>query len=362
MRKLIPIFILTFLAYFAVSYISSPITNFDGQSYTQIGALTLKGVNIYPDPAISRHPYFPLFLYLEAGALLLSRFIRVPQMLILKCFFSLFHLASIYILYHLSKKDIKTTWMYALNPISLLIIAFHGQFDIIPLYLILASILLMQKKKHFAVMLLFGIAFTLKTWPILFIVPFLKRIPKKYWIWFVVPPTITILIYSFVFHSSLLSIARVFLVYQGVGGIWGFGKILSLISANKIILIACKMFFVFGIFIYSKKQKKKLIVEELFELKFLFFIFTPGFGLQWFLWIIPFFFLTKKPYMYIFMAALTICLCVSYLTWIPQSSITTQMAYLTLLLLWPIFCLYYALFFLSKTVPIRGTLNYAKKA
>ncbi|MCX6732887.1 MAG: hypothetical protein NTV98_05095 [Candidatus Roizmanbacteria bacterium] len=346
MRKLIPIFILTFLLYLAVSYISTPITNFDAQSYSQIGALTLKGINIYPDPAISRHPYFPFFLYLEAGALLISQLIHIPQILILKCFFSLFHLASIYIVFHLSKKSLRTTWIYALNPISLLIIAFHGQFDIIPLFLILFSIFLLKQKKYASIMFYLGIAFTLKTWPILFIIPFLKRTPRKYWLWFIFPPILTIIVYSLFFQASLFSLVRVFAVYQGVGGIWGFGKVLSLISTNKIVLFVSKIVFVGGLFFYSMKQKKKLIVEELFEIMFLFFIFTPGFGLQWFLWLIPFFFLTKKPYMYIFMAAITICLCVSYLTWFPMTTVTTQMAYLALLLLWPVLILYYGLFFL----------------
>ncbi|MCX6730560.1 MAG: hypothetical protein NTZ55_01815 [Candidatus Roizmanbacteria bacterium] len=332
MRKLIPIFILTFLLYLAVSYISTPITNFDAQSYSQIGALTLKGINIYPDPAISRHPY--------------------PQILILKCFFSLFHFASVYVVFQLSKKSVRTSLIYALNPISLLIIAFHGQFDIIPLFLILFSILLLKQKKYTSIMIYLGIAFTLKTWPVLFIIPFFKRIPRKYWVWFILPPILTIVIYSLFFHASLFSLARVFAVYQGVGGIWGFGKVLSLISTNKIVLFVSKVLFVFGILFYSIKQKKKLIVEELFEIMFLFFIFTPGFGLQWLIWLIPFFFLTKKPYMYVFMAGITICLFISYLTWFPITPVTTQMAYLTLLLLWPLFGLYYFLFFLFIPKPI----------
>jgi len=350
MRKLIPILIITFLVYFAVAYLSTPVSNFDAQSYKQIGELTLRGINIYPDPAISRHPYLPLFLFLEAGMLFLSRIIHTPQILLLKCFFSLFHLLSVYVLYQLSRKNIKTTLLYALNPVSLLIIAFHGQFDIIPLCLILSSLLLLKRKKYVAVMIHLGLAFTLKTWPILFIIPFLKRIPKKYWVWFILPPFITVLVYSTLFHASLFSIARVLLVYQGVGGIWGLGKILSLISKNKIFLLCYKVLFVLGILFYSFKQKKRLIGEELFELIFLFFLFTPGFGVQWLLWLIPFFFLTKKPYIYIFMVAIMICVCVLYLTWIPYITVSLQTANTSLFLLWPVFILYYIFFFLLKKI------------
>jgi hypothetical protein len=347
MRKLISILVLTSFVYLVAIYFGSFISNFDTKSYIDIGSLTLKGINIYPDPAISRHPYLPLFLYLEAGTLFLSQLFHIPQILILKCFFSLFHLASVYVVYHLSKKNLKTTLLYALNPISILIITLHGQFDIIPLFLILSAILLLQKKKYTTVMLHLGIACTVKTWPILFIIPFLKRVPKKYWIWFILPPLATVLFYSFLFHSSLFSIARVLIVYQGVGGIWGLGKILSLITTNRIVLFIGKVLFVIGILFYSIKQRKKLIQEELFELVFFFFICTPGFGIQWFIWLVPFLFLTKKPYLSVFMAAITICLVISYLTWVPNTFVTTQMAYLVLFFLWPILVLYYFLFFLT---------------
>ncbi|MFH0773857.1 MAG: hypothetical protein V1922_06120 [bacterium] len=350
MRKLIAIFILTLLVYLAAAYLSIPVSNFDSQSYNQIGVLSLKGINIYPDPAISRHPYLPLFLFLEAGTLFLSHIVHIPHVFLLKCLFSLFHLLSIYVVYYLSKKNGKTTLFYALNPVSLLIIAFHGQFDIIPLFLLLSSLLLLKKRKYTAIMLHLGLAFTIKTWPILFIIPFLKRVPKKYWIWFFLPPFLTVLLYSIFFHASPIQIVRVLIVYQGVGSIWGLGKILSLISTQKIFLFCYKIFFVAGILFYSIKQKKKLIVNELYKLLFLFFLFTPGFGLQWFLWLTPFFFLSKKPYIYVFIAAITICLCVSYLTWTPFTIIHPQTAYFVLFLLWPIFILYFLFFFLFPKV------------
>ena len=349
MRKLIPILVITFLVYLTVAYLSTPVANFDAQSYKQIGELTLKEINIYPDPAISRHPYLPLFLYLEAGALFLSRIVRIPQTLILKCFFSLFHLLSVYIIYHLSRKNTKTTLLYALNPVSLLIIAFHGQFDIIPLFLILSSILLLRKKKFTAVMTSLGLAVTLKTWPILFIVPFLKRIPKKYWAWFFAPPFVFFLLYSVFFHASFFSIARVLLVYQGVGGIWGLGKLLSFISTSKIFLFCYKMLFVTGMLVYSFKQKKKLIVEELFELIFLFFIFTPGFGIQWFLWLIPFFFLTKKPMVFSLFVPIIITLGVVYISWIYPHVISKNAISLIFLGTFCIFLIYRLyLFFIMK--------------
>lgn len=345
MRKLSLIFFATFALYFVVSYISSSFSNFDSQSYHIIGSFTLKGKSIYPDPAISRYPYLPLFLYFEVLTQASSSFLRIPQIFIIKIVLSLFHLFSIYAIYLLTKKNVNTVFFYALNPISLLIIAFHGQFDIIPLTCILFAIVTLQKKLFVKTILLLSLAITLKTWPILFVFPFLKRVPKKFWLYILILPSFFLLLYSFFFHTSVFSIARVLFVYQGVGGIWGLGKILSLFTTNKILLLTYKALFVFGLLLYSYKQRKTMIKEELLELVLLFFIFTPGFGIQWFLWLVPLLFLTKKPYTYMFMTALTICLFIAYSSWMPFTIVSPDGANTVIFLLWPLFIFYFLLFF-----------------
>ncbi len=353
MRKLIPIFLLTSIVYFAMIYFSASITNFDAKSYNVIGVLTLNNISIYPDPAISRHPYLPLFLYLEAGTQALSKVAHIPQLTLLKYLFTLFHIFSIYSIYELSKKKAKVALLYALNPISLLIIAFHGQFDIIPLSLILFSFVQLQKKKYSLIMILFGIAFALKTWPALFIAPILKRVPKKFWFWFLIPSFTVVIVYMILFNTSLFSIARVLAVYQGVGGIWGFGKVLSLISASKIVLFVYKLFFVAGILFYSFKSKKISPIEDMTMLILLFFSFTPGFGIQWFLWIVPSFFLSKKPHISLLYIPLLITLMVAYLSWIQGSGISQQMAALVLIVIYPLTPIY---FLISRGFPKKNYL------
>lgn len=346
MRKLTLIFVITFALYYAVSYFSSHIPNFDSTSYNVIGTLTLNGKSIYPDPAVSRHPYLPLFLYFEAATQITSSFFHIPQMLIVKIVLTLFHLLSIYAIYILSKKNITLAFLYAVNPISLLITAFHGQFDIIPLTCILFAILTLQNKQFIKTALLLSLAITIKTWPILFVIPFLKRMSYKYYFYVGFLPILSIIFYSFFFNTSILSILRVLLVYQGVGGIWGFGKILSLIFTSKITLFAYKVFFVFGLLFYSFKQKKKVIIEELFELLLLFFIFTPGFGIQWFLWLTPFLFLTKKPFIHLFITAIVLSLCIAYSSWPPFVIFPSHMVDTVLFLVWPLFIIYFFLFFI----------------
>ena len=340
MRKLGLILISTFILYFAVSYLSSSVPNVDSQSYNVIGVLTLNGKTIYPDPAISRHPYLPLFLYFEALTQTFSNFTKIPQIFIIKIILSFFHLLSVYSIYLLSKRNMRIVLLYAMNPISLLIIAFHGQFDIIPITLILFSILTLQNKQFVRTLLLLSLAITIKTWPILFVVPFLKRIKPKFYMYICIFPVFSILLYSVLFNTSIISILRVLIVYQGVGGIWGFGTIFSYFSAHRFILLGYKAIFVVGLLIFSYRQKKSRIIEELFDLLLLFFLFTPGFGIQWFLWLIPYFFLSKKSHLSLLYTALFIGISMSYLTWIERFALSTNLSITIFTFLYPIFLLF----------------------
>lgn len=346
MRKLIILLIITFFLYFTVAYASTSFPNFDSLSYKLIGELTLRGASIYPDPAISRHPYLPLFLYFEAITLVCSSLFKIPHILVIKIILSLVHLLSIYAVFLLSKKKLVQVFFYAINPISLFITAFHGQFDIIPVTLILFAIIALQNKQFTKSIILLSFAITIKTWPILFVVPFFKRIKHRFHWYLCIVPVISLVCYSLFFRTSLFSMLRVLLVYQGVGDVWGFGKILSLISSEKIIVFLFKVFFVLSLLIYSFRQKKTRIVEEIFELLLLFFIFTPGFGLQWFQWLTPFFFITNKPFIHLFIAAITTSLVIAYASWSPFGIIPLSMVNSALFALWPLFVIYFFLFFI----------------
>lgn len=178
-------------------------SNFDTQSYQIIGKLTLHGKNIYPDPAISRHPYFPFFLYFEAGSIMLAKILGTSPIVIIKSFLTLFHLISVLLIFHLTKQSRLKTFLYAINPISLLVTTFHGQFDIVPLTFLLAGLLAIEKKRYAMTIVLLSLAVTIKSWPLLFVIPFLKRIPKKYWYILLLLPTFSLLLYSYLFHTSL---------------------------------------------------------------------------------------------------------------------------------------------------------------
>ena len=331
-------------------------TNFDLQSYHQIGSLVLKGIPIYPDPALSRHPYLPFFLYVEALFVLLSAQFHIPEAVLFKSFFALFHLISVYYFYQLARRNWKITLWYAINPISLLVITFHGQFDVIPVALLLFALSLLEQKKYTAVGIALSLAVTLKTWPVLFIYPFLRRMPKKIWVLLFLLPSFFLLLYPLIFaHSlgssvqSLGSILFVLLRYQGVPTAWGGGYLLSLLTTNKWVYFMYKLIFVGGFVLFFLTQRKTRIIDELLTLFLLFFVCTPGFGIQWLLWLVPFLLLSKKPFSLLFYVPLVLMLAVAYLSWQPLGATDLFQVQVVSLSTWICFVLFFV--FSSYLVP-----------
>lgn len=272
-------------------YLFRNVTNYDLQSYLQIGELTLKGINIYPDVANFHHPYLPFFLYIEALAYWLGRS-KIIMITIIKIINVIFDLGILNLFYRLSKKNLKTAFLYAINPVTILITTLHGQFDVIPIFFILLTIDLLQQKKELASILSFSFAIMTKTWPLLFVVILYKRLKnKKFVVLSLVFPLISIIIYSLLFRTSVFSIVKTVVYYQGLWGIWGGWKLLGKlgVSGQKL----STLIFLICFFSYSWFNKEKNLLKNILEVLFFFFVFTTNFSIQYFAWIIPFLILIK---------------------------------------------------------------------
>ena len=142
-RKMKKIFIIALILRLICLYLFRNVTNYDLQSYLQVGELTSKGINIYPDISNLHHPYFPFFLYFEAIAYRIGQIGLISQIspiLTIKLILIFFDLGINYLVYLLSKKDLKTAFLYAINPVTILITTLHGQFDAIPVFFVLLTI------------------------------------------------------------------------------------------------------------------------------------------------------------------------------------------------------------------------------
>lgn len=283
-------------------YLFRNVTNYDLQSYLQVGELTLKGINIYPQVANLHHPYLPFFLYIEALAIQISQIgpIRlIGPIGLIKIILIIFDLGILYLVYLLSKKNLKTVFIYAINPVTILTVTLHGQFDVIPVFFILLSTYLLNIKKELLSIISFSFAILTKSWPVLFLVPMIKKIKNKKLIFLILFfPLLFTIIYCWIFKTSPINVGKTLINYQGLWGIWGpwifIGKVRILYQKlSTIIFLLC-------FFIYSFLNIENNLIKNLLNLLFLFFIFTTNFSIQYFVWIIPFLIL-KKPKKYLYL-------------------------------------------------------------
>ena len=319
------IFFAAIIARLVVIFLSKDIINFDLFSYRKIGEITLQNINIYPHIAKIHHPYFPFYLYIEAFSIFLNKNIGINYVFFLKFINLIFDLGVIYLIYLLSNKNLKTTIFYSLNPISILIFFFHGQFDVIPLFFILLSIYFLKQKKEIFSLLSYSFAFLTKTWPILFFVPIFKKIrnKKKLLIIFFFP-FIFIIIYSINFKNNFLDIIKTALTYRSIFNFWGLGKFIHLIffeNQSQPPIYLQKIFislFLIIFFIYSIKIYYKNLITYFFDLLLFFYIFTFGFAIQYFSWFVPFLFILKPKLWFLIYLITFFTVFFNYLSWITK--------------------------------------------
>lgn len=313
MNKINKILLLAFVLRVIGIYIFRNIDNYDLRSYFQVGELTYKGINIYPEVADLHHPYFPFFLYIEGLAFWLGR-LKIIVITIIKIINIIFDLGNLYLVYLLSKKNLKSAFFYAVNPVSILIFTLHGQFDTIPIFFLLFSLYLIKVRKYALSIIIFSFAVMVKTWPLLFVINFYKRLKnKKLILLFLVFPIISVMLYTVLFKTPVISIVKTMIGYQGLWGIWGLWVLWGIwrLRWQKLSTIV----FLISFFGYSFFNKRKNLIEEILNLLLFFFVFTSNFSNQYFSWLIPFLAIVKPKKYWLLTFAIAVYLTLSYSTW-----------------------------------------------
>lgn len=297
---------------------SVSIGNFDHESYLIIGDMTRQGLSVYPSPADLRHPYFPFFLYIEALVSFLSIF-GIDPIILLKLFLIPFDLGIAFMVFKLSKRNRTVTTIYLLNPVTLFVTYIHGQFDVIPLFFLVAGIYALQKNQNAISVLHLSMAVFTKTWPVLFLFPLIRRLrPLHVWLLLPAIPVAGVILYALLFQSNVLDIVTTVKNYRGLYGFWGLGQAISLITglehANSVRFIRFIFFAVWAWFsIYIHRDS---ILEEMTLLFLFFYAFSFGFASQYFCWIMPFLVITRPRFWKEYMIGIPCYLLVVYMSWI----------------------------------------------
>lgn len=202
-----------------------------------------------------------------------------------------------------SKKD---QLFFLFNPVNLLVVSFHGQADILLIFFVLASIFFL-KQKHKSIVksaVLMGLSILTKTWSVIFIPLFFIKIKEfsKKCLWLLTQAVIIFLITGFyvrLFHSDFALLVETLTSHVGgAPGFWGYTGFMSLVSelipsvswlinsledkARYILIFAFLVAFALIV------KKRIPLLPSIVILLLTFKLATPGWGIQYTAWILPF--------------------------------------------------------------------------
>ncbi len=282
---------------------------YDIESFRLVAEALLHGTDIYTSEAFGRHPYLPMQMYIIGAAWWAALSSQIPFPIWIKTVPMLADVgltALIFMVYR-RRGQVGTTavtfaLLYALNPISLLTSAYHGQFDSITLLLLGLS----WATWHFGRQInksafLLGLSVLNKTWPIVFLPIVLIRLDDnrkrlKYILITFSIIVIFIAVYLLIFKASLIPMLQWAFLHTGVANYWGVSAILDVtgkwlpgltpiadfyFQQRRIWLLLMGMLLLW----WTRKQSA---LDALLTIILGEFAITVGLGIQWLLWVVPF--------------------------------------------------------------------------
>jgi len=286
---------------------------YDIESYQIVGNLVLQKIDVYTSQgAINRHPYLPLQMYWMAFCVWLTQLTALP-------FLKIIRLAPIFAdagiafvitshLYPHSKElAFQNGLLYALNPISIFVSAYHGQFDAIPILFIMLSVCSIEQSLPQAGLWL-GFGILSKSWPVLAL-PTLATKARSWYqrIEFLVAtalvPLAGIGLYALIFKTPAWTIIKRAASYNWGVGVWGYTYFFHLASVLYPAFGAPFMWLVqngryltlaaLGL-TWILKARKETPVASILTVLIAFFAFTHAFSIQYLIWLVPFALLTGE--------------------------------------------------------------------
>lgn len=223
-------------------------------------------------------------------------------------FFAIFvDLVSLFVIWHMLKGRVKGYKMVVaiccINPVNFLISSYHGNTDTIMVFFILVAIYFALSDRIALAGLFFGLSICVKIVPLMLIPAFIfslaGRKRKSLFVLFSMILPLAVFL-PYLIHDSLVVFRNIFL-YSSRQGIWGIGFILQwcygfgrghlLLQVLRWLIIRhlfySKFIFLISLMIlFTRPFLKKInLLEGIFMTFCLFFIVTPGFGVQYLSWL-----------------------------------------------------------------------------
>lgn len=120
-------------------------------------------------------------------------------------------------------------WQYAIHPLPLLVVAWHGQVEPTAVALGLAALWLARRQRPGTAGVLLGLAVSVKTWPVLFAAGSARETPARRWVWLAAggaAPLVLLFASMPIFlHSGVAESVRVLAAYRSYVGVWGWSGV-----------------------------------------------------------------------------------------------------------------------------------------
>ncbi|MBF0503493.1 MAG: hypothetical protein HQL14_00170 [Candidatus Omnitrophica bacterium] len=226
-----------------------------------------------------------------------------------------------------NKRSISAALFWALNPVSIIITSVHGNLVSIPAACLLFSLYLFIRFEEtqwvaiYCSSFVLGIAIMSKIWPIFVLPLILQKIKtlKGQIIYFLLSVMPLILSLMPIYFQERNVLFRNFFQYQGIPGWWGFTG-LSAIWHAKAIMILVHFYIIHGagvllavvflLYLFKTANSDLFKGSVLIYLAVLFLI--PGFGPQYFIWVLPFLIITEDKMLFPFLFYVTILFLIEY--------------------------------------------------
>lgn len=257
------------------------------------------------------HPYLPLQIYWFAIADWLAENIGgffIFWLKLINILADTFIAGLVYLSVKRSHENMSARiagWIYVFNPVTILVVAYQGQFDAMPMLFLLLSwyFFVSSKEKPESMWLsaiFLGFAILSKTWPFIFLPIVLLRLPNwkqgvKYTMLSALVPLAGILFFNLFFPGSIFSMLRRVMHAGAISGWWGYSSIVNVWveltgdSENIFIWISRNgkwLGYLSGLVVIILTRKQALLYSLLLTILAM-FAFVPNLGLQGLSWIIP---------------------------------------------------------------------------
>ena len=231
----------------------------------------------------------------------------------------------------------KARILYALNPLALLVSAWHGQIEPIAIMLGLSALLLARRQHALWAGIVLGFAVASKSWPLLFAPGVFRDIPRGRW-WQTALGAVAVLAAlllsgPLLLHASIRRDVATILGYRSLLGAWGWTGILRYLhlaglgfagphvdALQHVGTLITAVTLVAVVLVFRRCSGPDLTVAALLA----FLAVTVGFGAQYLLWPAALLYASRRPagYAYLFLAS--VYTAVFYLYALPRHEIAAS--------------------------------------